>query len=119
MKVQSILCVYTREAIPGMKNLINSNPNLPRDKVHGYDDSSENGKKVRKVEREIRSIEVAVGVAVSTFAIGKEIRGEIIEDIILHNGIFKLYNRKDELITEVNYPVLRVKYRYDGGGVSA
>ena len=119
MKVQSILCVYTREAIPGMKNLINSNPNLPRDKVHGYDDSSENGKKVKKVEREIRSIEVAVGVAVSTFAIGKEIRGEIIEDIIVHNGVFKLYNRKDELITEVNYPVLRVKYRYDGGGVSA
>lgn len=71
------------------------------------------------MEREIRSIEVAIGVAVSIFAIGKEICGEIIEDIIVHDGVFKLYNRKDELITEINYPVLRVKYRYEEGGVSA
>lgn len=27
-----------------------------------------------------------------------------------------LFNRKDELINEINYPVLRVNYGYVGGG---
>ncbi|WHY99566.1 hypothetical protein [Peribacillus simplex] len=69
------------------------------------------------MEREINSFEVAVGgAAVSTFKIGKEIRGEVIEDIIVHDGVVKLYNRKDELITEIIDPTLWVKYVYVGGG---
>jgi hypothetical protein len=101
--------------IPGLKNLINST-DLPRDKIHDYDDLSEDGKRVKKVEREIRSSEVAVGATVSTFAIWKEIRGEFIDDIIVHDGVFKLFNRKDELLNEINFPVLRVNYGYVGGG---
>ncbi|CAH0286110.1 hypothetical protein SRABI84_04052 [Peribacillus simplex] len=60
------------------------------------------------MEREINSFEVAVGAAaISIFKIGKEIRGEVIEDIIVHDGVVKLYNRKDELITEIIDTVLR------------
>lgn len=68
---------------------------------------SSNGKKVKKVEREINSFEVAVAAAaVSLFKIGKEIRRDVIEDIIVHDGVVKLYYRKDELITEIIDPVL-------------
>ncbi|MDP1420245.1 hypothetical protein Q8G35_18090 [Peribacillus simplex] len=59
------------------------------------------------MEREINSFEVAVAAAaVSLFKIGKEIRRDVIEDIIVHDGVVKLYYRKDELITEIIDPVL-------------
>ncbi|MCK1993843.1 hypothetical protein GW626_08765 [Peribacillus muralis] len=61
---------------------------------------------MKQVEREIKSIDVIEGTAVSTFAIGNEVCGEVIADIIKYDGIFKLYNREDELITEFILPVV-------------
>jgi hypothetical protein len=74
---------------------------------------------VDKVEREIKSFEVVSGAVVNTISIGREFGGEVVEDIILHDGVFKLFNRKDELITEINLPVVDVKYEYKGGELSA
>ncbi|MET3321788.1 UNVERIFIED_ORG: hypothetical protein ABIC97_004906 [Peribacillus simplex] len=66
------------------------------------------------MEREIKSFEVVSGAVVNTISIGREFGGEVVEDIILHDGVFKLFNRKDELITEINLPVVGVKYEYKG-----
>ncbi|MFE4242686.1 hypothetical protein [Peribacillus butanolivorans] len=71
------------------------------------------------MEREIKSFEVVSGAVVNTISIGREFGGEVVEDIILHDGVFKLFNRKDELITEINLPVVDVKYEYKGGELSA
>ncbi|KRF63246.1 hypothetical protein ASG99_22515 [Bacillus sp. Soil768D1] len=71
------------------------------------------------MEREIKSFEVVSGAVVNTISIGREFGGEVVEDIILHDGVFKLFNRKDELITEINLPVVGVKYKYKGGELSA
>ncbi|MGE7765517.1 hypothetical protein [Peribacillus sp. NPDC096540] len=71
------------------------------------------------MEREIKSFEVISGAVVNTISIGREFGGEVVADIILHDGIFKLFNRKDELITEINLPVVGVIYEYKGGEFSA
>ncbi|AOH54667.1 hypothetical protein ABE28_009925 [Peribacillus muralis] len=65
---------------------------------------------MNRVEREIESIEVMAGADVSTISIGNEVGGEVIADIIQHDGVYKLYNRRDELIIEINLPVVSVKY---------
>lgn len=65
------------------------------------------------MEKAIESFQIVVETAIYTFEVGKEFAGEIVADIIEHNGAFKLFNRKDELITEIkNFPVLGVKYEY-------
>ncbi|MFI8492190.1 MULTISPECIES: hypothetical protein [Peribacillus] len=74
------------------------------------------------MERTIKSFEVAAEATnpfIYTFATGKEFGGEIVADIIEHDRVFKLFNRKDELITEIHLPVLCVKYEYIGGELSA
>ncbi|MCO0598717.1 hypothetical protein NGI46_14890 [Peribacillus butanolivorans] len=71
------------------------------------------------MEREIKSFEVVSGAVVNTISIGREFGGEVVEDIILHDGVFKLFNSKDELITEINLPVVGVKYEYKGDELSA
>ncbi|PJN89006.1 hypothetical protein [Bacillus sp. mrc49] len=65
---------------------------------------------MKQLEREIESIEVIDGSVVNTIAIGNEVGGEVVSDIIQHDGVFKLYNVKDELITEIKLPVISVKY---------
>lgn len=62
--------------------------------------------------RTIKSFEVAAGKFIYSFAVGKVFAGEIVDDIIEHNGIYLLFNRKDELITEMHLPVVSVKYEY-------
>ncbi|KWW21360.1 MULTISPECIES: hypothetical protein [Peribacillus] len=47
---------------------------------------------MKQLEREIESIEVIDGFVVSTVAIGNEVGGEVVSDIIQHDGVFKLYN---------------------------
>ncbi|MGE6379988.1 hypothetical protein [Peribacillus muralis] len=67
------------------------------------------------MERTIKSFEViaeATKPFIYTFEVGKEFGGQAVDDIIEHNGVFKLFNRKDELITEINLPVVGVKYEY-------
>ena len=71
------------------------------------------------MERTIKSFEVAAGKLIYTCAVGKVFAGEIVDDIIEHNGIYLLFNSKDELITEIHLPVVGVKYEYRGGELSA
>ncbi|MGG0284100.1 hypothetical protein ABEY41_03015 [Peribacillus butanolivorans] len=56
--------------------------------------------------RVIKSFEVAGEAFIYTFAVGKVYSGEVVADIIEHDGVFKLFNRKDELITEIHLPVI-------------
>lgn len=70
------------------------------------------------MERTIKSFEVvaeATNPYMYKFEIGKEFGGQVVDDIIEHNGVFKLFNRKDECITEINLPVVNVKYVYMEG----
>ncbi|MFE0506946.1 hypothetical protein ACWF7H_18865 [Peribacillus butanolivorans] len=70
------------------------------------------------MERTIKSFEVvaeATNPSMYKFEIGKEFGGQVVDDIIEHNGAFKLFNRKDECITEINLPVVNVKYEYMEG----
>ncbi|MBK5459250.1 hypothetical protein [Peribacillus sp. TH27] len=70
------------------------------------------------MERTIKSFEVAAEATnpfIYTFKVGKEFGGETVDDIIEHDGVFKLFNRKDECITEINLPVVNVKYEYMEG----
>ncbi|MFE4896602.1 hypothetical protein [Peribacillus butanolivorans] len=70
------------------------------------------------MERTIKSFEViaeATNPYMYKFEIGKEFGGQVVDDIIEHNGVFKLFNRKDECITEINLPVVNVKYEYREG----
>ena len=62
--------------------------------------------------RTIISFEVVAGKLIYTFAVGKEFAGDIVDDIIEHSGIYLLFNRKDELITEIHLPVVSVKHEY-------
>ncbi|MBL3644004.1 hypothetical protein JMN23_16750 [Bacillus sp. RHFB] len=67
------------------------------------------------MERTIKSFEViaeANNPFIYTFEVGKEFAGQAVDDIIEHDGVFKLFNRQDELITEINLPVVGVKYDY-------
>ncbi|MGE6379875.1 hypothetical protein [Peribacillus muralis] len=67
------------------------------------------------MERTIISFEViaeATKPFIYTFEVGKEFGGQDVDDIIEHDGVFKLFNRKDELITEIQLPVVGVKYEY-------
>ncbi|AOH53325.1 hypothetical protein ABE28_003095 [Peribacillus muralis] len=67
------------------------------------------------MERTIKSLEViaeATKPFIYTFEVGKEFGGQAVDDIIEHDGVFKLFNRKDELITEIQLPVVGVKYEY-------
>ncbi|MGE7766633.1 hypothetical protein [Peribacillus sp. NPDC096540] len=67
------------------------------------------------MEKTIKSFEViaeATNPFIYTFEIGKEFGGSVVYDIIERDGVFKLFNRKDELITEINLPVVCVKYEY-------
>ncbi|MFP3512980.1 hypothetical protein SB775_25910 [Peribacillus sp. SIMBA_075] len=73
-------------------------------------------------EKIIKSFEVvaeATKPIIYKFEVGKEFGGHAVADIIEHDGVFKLFNRKDELITEIKLPVVCVKYEYIGGGLSA
>ncbi|WP_350300624.1 hypothetical protein [Peribacillus frigoritolerans] len=67
------------------------------------------------MERRIKSFEVTAEAThpfIYTIEVGKEFGGQAVDDIIEHDGVFKLFNRKDELITEINLPVVGVKYVY-------
>lgn len=67
------------------------------------------------IEKTIKSFEVvAEGTKpfIYTFEIGKEFGGQNVSDIIEHDGVFKLFNRNDELISEIQLPVVGVKYEY-------
>lgn len=67
------------------------------------------------MERTIKSIEVvaeATNPFIYKFEIGKEFGGQIVDDIIENCGVFKLFNPKDELISEINLPVVGVNYEY-------
>lgn len=67
------------------------------------------------MERTIKSVEV-VAQAIEpfnySFEVGKKFGGQEIVDIIEHEGVFKLFNRNDEFITNINLPVVCVKYEY-------
>lgn len=66
-------------------------------------------------EKIIKSFEVvaeATNPFIYTFEVGKEFGGQAVDDIIEHDGVFKLFNRNDELITEINLPVVSVNYEY-------
>ncbi|MGG0413582.1 hypothetical protein [Peribacillus simplex] len=68
---------------------------------------SSNGKKVKKVEREINSFEVAVELLPLAYSrLGRKFVDDVIDDSIVHDVVVKLYYRKDELITEIIDPVL-------------
>ncbi|QOS90245.1 hypothetical protein [Peribacillus sp. JNUCC41] len=67
------------------------------------------------MERTIKSFEViaeATEPFIFTFEVGKEFGGQAVDDIIEHDGVFKLFNRNDEHITEIQLPVVGVKYEY-------
>lgn len=67
------------------------------------------------MERIIKSFEVVAESSkpfIFSFEIGKEFGGQVVNDIIEHDGVFKLFNRHDELITEINLPVVSVNYEY-------
>ncbi|MFJ7756286.1 hypothetical protein ACQKGI_20160 [Peribacillus muralis] len=66
-------------------------------------------------EKIIKSIEViaeATQPFIYTFEVGKEFGGQVVDGIIERDGVFKLFNRKDELITEIQLPVVGVRYEY-------
>lgn len=72
-------------------------------------------KEVKQVERKIRSIKVVAEATkpfIYIFEVGREFGGQTVDDIIEHDGVFKLFNRRDELITEINLPVVSVNYDY-------
>ncbi|MET1177536.1 hypothetical protein ABG775_06120 [Peribacillus simplex] len=67
------------------------------------------------MEKTIKSFEViaeATNPFIYSFEVGKEFGGQAVDDIIEHEGVFKLFNRNDELISEINLPVVGVKYEY-------
>lgn len=67
------------------------------------------------MERTIKSFEVVAESSkpfIYSFEIGREFGGQVVTDIIEHDGVFKLFNRHDELITEINLPVVSVNYEY-------
>ncbi len=67
------------------------------------------------MERKIKYFEVVAEATkpfIYIFEVGKEFGGQTVDDIIEHDGVFKLFNRKDELITEINLPVISVNYEY-------
>ncbi|MGG4155880.1 hypothetical protein [Bacillus muralis] len=67
------------------------------------------------MEKIIKSFEVITEATIPfiyTFEVGKEFGGQSVDDIIEHNGVFKLFNRKDELITEIQLPLVGVRYEY-------
>ncbi|MBT2716892.1 hypothetical protein [Bacillus sp. ISL-57] len=73
------------------------------------------------MERTIKSFEViaeATNPFIYTFEVGKEFGGQAVDDIIEHDGVFKLFNRKDELITEISLPVVGVKYEYPSASIN-
>ncbi|MGG4266503.1 hypothetical protein [Peribacillus simplex] len=73
------------------------------------------------MERTIKSFEVvaeATNPFIYSFEVGKEFGGQAVDDIIEHNGVFKLFNRKEELITDINLPVVGVKYEYPSASIN-
>ena len=65
--------------------------------------------------RTIKSVEVVAEATEPfnySFEVGKEFAGHEIDDIIEHDGVFKLFDRNDEFIAEINLPVVVVKYEY-------
>lgn len=67
------------------------------------------------MEKTIKSFEVVAEgnkPFIYTFEVGKEFGGQAVDDIIEHEGVFKLFNCNDELISEINLPVVGVKYEY-------
>ncbi|MDF1997619.1 hypothetical protein [Peribacillus frigoritolerans] len=66
-------------------------------------------------EKVIKSFEVVAEATkpfIYTFEVGKEFGGQAVDDIIEHDGVFRLFNRNDELITEIQLSVVGVKYEY-------
>ncbi|WP_258832840.1 hypothetical protein [Peribacillus frigoritolerans] len=66
-------------------------------------------------EKVIKSFEVvaeATNPFIYKFEVGKEFGGQAVDDIIERDGVFQLFNRHDELITEIQLPVVSVKYEY-------
>lgn len=66
-------------------------------------------------EKVIKSFEVvaeATNPFIYKIEVGKEFGGEVVTDIIEHDGIFKLFNRHDELITEFFLPVVVIEYEH-------
>ncbi|MGE7607614.1 hypothetical protein ACQKML_13485 [Peribacillus frigoritolerans] len=66
-------------------------------------------------EKVIKSFEVVAEATkpfIYKFEVGKEFGGQAVDDIIEHDGVFKLFNRNDELISEIQLPVVGVKYEY-------
>jgi hypothetical protein len=73
------------------------------------------------VEKTIKSFEVVAegtNPFIYTFEIGKEFGGQAVDDFIEHDGVFKLFNRQDELITEINLPVVGVRYEYPSAAIN-
>ncbi|MFS0766056.1 hypothetical protein [Peribacillus phoenicis] len=69
------------------------------------------------MERTIKSLDVVAEATkpfIYTFEIGKEFGGQVVDDIIDHDGVFKLFNRQDELIVEINLPVVSVEFEHNG-----
>ncbi|MFH0067524.1 hypothetical protein [Peribacillus sp. NPDC056705] len=66
-------------------------------------------------EKVIKSFEL-IAEATTPFIykieVGKEFGGEVVADIIEHDGVFKLFNRHDELITEFFLPVVVIEYEH-------
>ncbi|MET1176951.1 hypothetical protein ABG775_03055 [Peribacillus simplex] len=66
-------------------------------------------------EKVIKSFEVvaeATNPFIYKIEVGKEFGGEVVADIIEHDGVFKLFNRHDELITEFFLPVVVIEYEH-------
>ncbi|WP_110928389.1 hypothetical protein [Bacillus massiliglaciei] len=64
-------------------------------------------------ERTIKSIEVDARRWVHSIEIGNKYADKIVEDIIERDGQYMLFDQNDELIAEINLPVLCVRYQYD------
>lgn len=66
-------------------------------------------------EKVIKSFELiaeATNPFIYKIEVGKEFGGEVVADIIEHDGVFKLFNRHDELITEFFLPVVVIEYEH-------
>lgn len=66
-------------------------------------------------EKVIKSFEVVAEATkpfIYKFEVGKEFGGQAVDDIIESDGVFRLFNRNNELITEIQLPVVGVKYVY-------
>lgn len=75
----------------------------------------------KPVERKIKYFEVVAEATkpfIYIFEVGKEFDGQTVDDIIEHDGVFKLFNRKDGLITEINLPVVGVRYEYPSAAIN-